>query len=308
MIDSGRMMSAGIRTGPATLRGPRASSGPAGRRDPSCLTLSDLDLPRAWPDDIFRRIGAFFRFLRTLLFGGRKVELPSNLPGGAELPEYLLREFHRMPNGYYSYMLVDGYERGFERAMLGQVGKVRTWIAQQLRDCQSVLEIGCGSGKLSGAVAAAGVPEVWGIDSSPYQLILALRGFPGVKFVHGVAERTPFADGRFDGVAVCFVFHELPTDVQDAVLAEMHRVLRPGGRIVISEPSREQLHNRSLLSLWRRHGWRGVYFRVLATFVTEPYVEEWHARDIAAWAAEHRFAVEMQECAVPFNRIVLRRL
>jgi ubiquinone/menaquinone biosynthesis C-methylase UbiE len=294
-----------IDSGQTTSRSSNAWRGP---RDPVSLTLSDLDLPRAWPDDIFRQLGAFLRFFRTLLFGGRNVVLPANLPRAAVLPEYLLREFHRMPNGYYSYMLVDGYERGFERAMLGQVELVRRWIAQQLRDCQSVLEIGCGSGKLSGAVAAGGVPDVWGIDASPYQLLLALRRFPGIKFVHGVAERTPFADGRFDGIAVCFVFHELPTEIQDAVLAEMHRLLRPGGRIVISEPSPEQLHNRSFVSLWRRHGWRGVYFRMLATFVTEPYVEQWHARDIAAWAAQHRFAVEKQDCAVPFNRIVLRRL
>src|SRR5262249_52897991 len=102
--------------------------------DPVSVRASDLDLPRAWPDEMFRRLSAFLRFLRTLLFGGRKVQLPPELPGGAALPEYLLREFHRMPNGYYSYMLVDGYERGFERAMLGQVALVRAWIAQQLRD------------------------------------------------------------------------------------------------------------------------------------------------------------------------------
>jgi ubiquinone/menaquinone biosynthesis C-methylase UbiE len=286
----------------------RSSEGGASPRDPVAVTRSDLALPQAWPDYIFRRLGAFLRFLRTLLFGGRKVVLPPELPGGAALPEYLLREFHRMPNGYYSHMLADGYERGFERSMLGQVARVRTWIAQQLQDCQSVLEIGCGSGKLSGEVAAAGVPEVWGIDASPYQLVRALRAFPGIKFVQGLAERTPFEDGRFDGVAVCFLFHELPTEVQDAVLAEMHRVLRPGGRIVISEPSAEQMHNRSFFSLWRRHGWRGVYFRLLALFVTEPYVEQWHARNLAEWAAQHRFAIEKQEIVVPFNRLVLRRL
>jgi ubiquinone/menaquinone biosynthesis C-methylase UbiE len=280
----------------------------AASRDPVLITPSELDLPQAWPDYIFRRLGAFLRFLRTLLFGGRKVVLPPDLPGGEVLPEYLLREFHRMPNGYYSHMLVQGYERGFERAMLGQVAHVRTWIAQQLRGCHAVLDIGCGSGKLSGAVAAAGVPEVWGIDASRYQLKIASRDFPGIKLVHGLAERTPFDDSRFDGIAACFLFHELPTEVQDAVLAEMHRVLQPGGRIVISEPSAEQMHNRSFLSLWRRHGWRGVYFRLLALLVTEPYVEQWHARNIPAWAAQHGFAVEKEECAVPFNRIVLRRL
>ena len=277
-------------------------------KDPAIVTQSDLELPRAWPDHIFRRLGAFLRFVRTLLFGGRNVVLPPGLPGGEALPEYLLREFHRMPNGYYSHMLVNGYERGFERAMVGQVARVRTWIAQQLRDCQSVLDIGCGSGKLSGAIAAAGVPEVWGIDASPYQLKIASRDFPAIKLVQGLAERTPFEGGRFDGVAACFLFHELPTDVQDAVLAELHRVLRPGGRVVISEPSAEQLHNRSFISLWRRHGWRGIYFRLLALVVTEPYVEQWHARNLAEWAAQHGFTVENEECAVPFNRIILRRL
>lgn len=277
-------------------------------KDPTIVTPSDLELPEAWPDHVFRRLRAFLRFLGTLLLGGRTVVLPSGLPGGEALPGYLLREFHRMPNGYYSHMLARGYERGFERAMLGQVGRVRTWIAQQLRDCHSVLDIGCGSGKLSGAIAAAGVPDVWGIDASPYQLKIASRDFPGIKLVQGLAERTPFDDERFDGVAACFVFHELPTDVQDAVLVEMRRVLRPGGRIVISEPSAEQLHNRSFVSLWRRYGWRGIYFRLLALVVTEPYVEQWHARNIPEWAAQHRFAVEENECAVPFNCIVLRRL
>jgi SAM-dependent methyltransferase len=88
----------------------------------------------------------------------------------------------------------------------------------------------------------------------------------------------------------------------------MRRVLRPGGRIVISEPSAEQMHNRSFVSLWRRHGWRGVYFRLLALLVTEPYVEQWLGRDVAEWAAHHGFAVENDESAVPFHRIVLRRL
>src|ERR1044071_7972854 len=277
-------------------------------RDPAIVTPSDLELPEAWPDHIFRRLGAFLRFVRTLLFGGRKVVLPSGLPGGEALPDYLLREFHRMPNGYYSHMLARGYERGFERAMIGRVAQVRTWMAHELRDCRAVLEIGCGSAKLSGAIAAAGVPDVWGIDASPYQLKIALRDFPGIKFVHGLAESTPFEDGRFDAVAACFLFHELPTHAQDAVLAEARRVLRPGGRVVISEPSPEQLHNRSFLSLWRRHGWRGIYFRLLALVVSEPYVDQWHARNIAEWAAQHRFAVEENDCAVPFSCIILRRL
>lgn len=276
--------------------------------DPAAITASDLELPRAWPDYVFRRLGAFLRFMRTLLFGGRKVVLPPDLPGGAELPEYLLREFHRMPNGYYSQVLAEGYERGFERAMLGHVKAVRTWMAQQVRDCHAVLDIGCGSGKVAGAIAAMGVPDVWGIDASLYQLKIASRDFPAIRLVQGIAEKTPFDDGRFDAVAACFLFHELPTDVQDSVLVEMRRVLRPGGHMVICEPSAEQWHNRSFASLWRRHGWRGVYFRLLALMVTEPYLEQWHGRNVAEWGTGHGFAVEKDESSVPFRRIVLRRL
>ncbi len=277
------------------------------RQDPRVVTAEDLDLPKAWPDYVFRRIRSFWGFLRTLLFGGRGVVLPAGLVGGEELPAYLLREFHRMPNGYYSHTLSTGYERGFERAMLGRVEPVRQWMAEQLRDCRSVLDLGCGSGKVGGAIAAVGVPDVWGIDASPYQLKVAAHSFPAIKFVQGLAECTPFADGRFDGVSACFLFHELPAEIQSSVLVEMRRLLRPGGRIVIAEPSAEQMDNHSFISLWRRHGWRGIYFRLLALMVTEPYLEDWHDRDIGEWASDHGFVVETDESVLPFHRIVLRR-
>lgn len=279
----------------------------AARKDPAVVSSSDLELPRAWPDYVFRRFRAFLGFLRTLIFGGRNVVLPPDLAGRDDLPDYLLREFHRMPNGYYSHMLAQGYERGFERAMLGHVSTVRTWMAQQVRDCSAVLDIGCGSGKLGAAISAIGVPDVWGIDASLYQLKIAGRELPGLKLVQGLAERTPFDDSRFDGVAACFLFHELPAHAQDSVLVETHRVLRPGGRVVICEPSREQLYDRKR-ALWRQYGWRGLYFRMLAKMVTEPYLEDWHGRDVATWATEHGFVVEKDESAVPFRRIVLRRL
>lgn len=270
------------------------------------VTASELELPRAWPDHVFRRFSAFLGFLRTLLFGGRGVVLPPDLRGGEELPEYLLREFHRMPNGYYSHMLAEGYERGFERAMLGHVTSVRTWMAVQVRECHAVLDIGCGSGKLAATIAGAGVPDVWGLDASLYQLKIAAREFPKLQLVQGLAEQTPFDDGRFDAAAACFLFHELPTEAQDSVLVEMRRVLRPGGRLVIAEPAREQKLE-SIASLWRQHGWRGIYFRILANLVTEPYLDQWHGRDVPEWATKHGFTVEKDESAVPFRRIVLRR-
>ena len=63
-----------------------------------------------------------------------------------------------------------------------------------------------------------------------------------------------------------------------------------------------------LRSLWRQYGWRGLYFRILAKLVTEPYLEHWHDRDVGAWATQHGFVVERDEAAVPYRRIVLRRV
>lgn len=274
--------------------------------DPPVIDGEALDLPKAWPDDVFRRLRSFLGFLRALLFGGRRVVLPAGLAGGQALPDYLLREFHRMPNGYYSHTLAAGYERGFERAMLGRVQPVRQWMAEQLRETHAVLDLGCGSGKVGAALAAIGVRDVWGIDASLYQLKIAAQAFPDLRLVQGLAEATPFDESRFDGVAACFLFHELPADVQSAVLVEMRRVLRPGGRLVIVEPTAEH-RTTGLVALWRRHGWRGLYFRLLARIVTEPYLDDWHRRDIEAWADEHGFVVEHDDTELPFHRIVLRR-
>lgn len=50
------------------------------------------------------------------------------------------------------------------------------------------------------------------------------------------AENLPFEDGSFDTVTASLLFHELPADVSPRVLAEMRRVVRPGGTIAVLEP------------------------------------------------------------------------
>jgi len=271
--------------------------------DPVTIQCKDSALPDAWPD---RPIATFRRILSTLLFGGGAVELPAQLPGRDALPDYLLREFHRVPNGYYSRLLVRGYERGFERAMLGSMDRNRDWLARAVQGRQAVLDIGCGSGKVIGAVAQTGVRDLWGLDASPYQLCIAAADFPEVSFVQGLAENMPFEDARFDAVTACFLFHELPAEMQDAVLLEVRRVLKPGGLLAISEPSPMQLSTANPFTLFRLAGLRGWYFALLARFVTEPYVEQWHARDLRAWAECQGFTVQQDAQGIPFRQLILQ--
>jgi len=86
-----------------------------------------------------------------------------------------------------------------------------------------VLELACGDGPL-----LARVPGAIGIDLSPGELALARER--GCQAVEGRAQALPFADGSFDTVA-CHLAFMLFDDVE-RVVAELRRVLAPGGRFV----------------------------------------------------------------------------
>jgi ubiquinone/menaquinone biosynthesis C-methylase UbiE len=174
--------------------------------------------------------------------------------------------------------------------MLGVMSERRQRIADALRDCRSVLDIGCGPGQVAGRILNAGVEDVWGLDPSPYLLQLAQRSFPALRLVQGIAEDMPFSAQRFDGVAACFLFHELPPARIAAALDECHRILRPGGRLYIVEPGPDQFYG-SFFGMLKRFGWRGLYFRTLARMVHEPFVAAFHKSDKTQLLAKHGFEV-----------------
>jgi SAM-dependent methyltransferase len=74
------------------------------------------------------------------------------------------------------------------------------------------------------------------LDVSRRSLALAESRFPGeAEFVAFDGTRLPFEDGRFDLVFSACVHHHIPHEEHAALLAEWHRVLRPGGLAVIFE-------------------------------------------------------------------------
>jgi ubiquinone/menaquinone biosynthesis C-methylase UbiE len=96
-----------------------------------------------------------------------------------------------------------------------------------------VLDAGCGSGPLSAALRAKGA-MVTGFDSSPVMIELARRrlGEQAALSVADVSQPLPFADGAFDDVVASLVLHYLAD--WTAPLAELRRVLKPGGRLILS--------------------------------------------------------------------------
>jgi len=88
-----------------------------------------------------------------------------------------------------------------------------------------VLDAGCGTGDFARAIAA---PEVVGVDLSP--AIVERARARGVDARVGDIQELPFADGDFDLVVCNWVLYHLPE--LDSGLAELARVLRPGGHFV----------------------------------------------------------------------------
>lgn len=108
----------------------------------------------------------------------------------------------------------------------------------EMNQGESVLDVGCGPGRLALAAGAVVGPtgEAYGIDAAPEMIEVARRkasrSGANVHFQVGLIEDMPFEDGRFDVVTNTLVMHHLPEDVKRKGLAEVRRVLKPGGRFV----------------------------------------------------------------------------
>ncbi|MFF2809031.1 class I SAM-dependent methyltransferase [Streptomyces sp. NPDC058000] len=96
----------------------------------------------------------------------------------------------------------------------------------------TALDAACGTGRQTAALAARGYRTI-GVDQSPEMLAQARRKVPGAEFRRGRLESLPVDDESVDLVVCSLAMTHLP-DVSPGI-AELARVLRPGGRIVLSD-------------------------------------------------------------------------
>jgi ubiquinone/menaquinone biosynthesis C-methylase UbiE len=90
-----------------------------------------------------------------------------------------------------------------------------------------VLDVGCGDGQIARALSAQG-SEVLGIDPTQLHIDIARERAGGPTYEVGSATRLPVADNSQDAVVACLVFEHI--DEVDAAIAEVARVLKPGGQ------------------------------------------------------------------------------
>jgi ubiquinone/menaquinone biosynthesis C-methylase UbiE len=113
----------------------------------------------------------------------------------------------------------------FERFGLG---RWRRWLVGGAEG--RTLDVGCGTGRNLSLIAAT---RVIGLDPAREPLLAARRRAPRVPLVQGDAQALPFRDGTFDTVISGLVFCSVPDPRRG--LAEVRRVLRPGGALRMLE-------------------------------------------------------------------------
>lgn len=103
---------------------------------------------------------------------------------------------------------------------------------ENLAGARRVLDVGTGEGQLARLAAQQvdTVEHVVGVDPTAAQLQAARGRAGGPNYVRAEAARLPFPDAGFDAVVACLVFEHI--DDVDAAIAEVARVLEPGGRFL----------------------------------------------------------------------------
>ncbi len=105
-------------------------------------------------------------------------------------------------------------------------------FAADLRDGSRVLDAGCGAGRPVLETLARD-HDVVGLDISTGQLRIARERVPDGRFAQADLANLPFDDGTFDGVASFHAVIHVPKEEHADVLSEFHRVLRPGGDLLV---------------------------------------------------------------------------
>lgn len=130
------------------------------------------------------------------------------------------RELWEQHAGWWIEGFTDGADPEYEEQIL-------PLAASELAGFGRVLDIGTGDGQIARLLAREGATVV-GIDPTWNQIRVAAERGGGPAYARAPADALPFPDGAFDAAVACLVFEHI--DAVDAAIAEVARVVRPGGR------------------------------------------------------------------------------
>jgi ubiquinone/menaquinone biosynthesis C-methylase UbiE len=158
---------------------------------------------------------------------------------------------------------------------LGRAAAMREQTVEvaALRPGDRVLEVGCGTGEvaLRARLRVGPAGQVSGVDPSADMIAVARRKAAQngleIDYRVGTIEALPFQDASLDVVLSSLMMHHLPDDVKRAGLAEVRRVLAPGGRLLVVDFSRPRRWFSRLAMRLVLHGHLGREFEHLPAIV-----------------------------------------
>lgn len=126
----------------------------------------------------------------------------------------------------YAQWWIDGFTDGADPEYEEQILPL---AAAELSGSTRILDIGCGDGQITRLASRLdGVQRTVGLDPTWNQIRVAAERAGADGFVRAGADALPFPSGSFDAVVACLVFEHI--DAIDEAIAEIARVLEPGGR------------------------------------------------------------------------------
>jgi demethylmenaquinone methyltransferase/2-methoxy-6-polyprenyl-1,4-benzoquinol methylase len=137
--------------------------------------------------------------------------------------------------------MFDDVARHYDRTnAIMSMGNAQLWRAATVRAVdprsgERILDVAAGTGTSSAALARTGATVV-ALDFSAGMIEEGRRRHPKIEFVEADAEKLPFGDDEFDAVTISFGLRNV--EHPKTALAEMYRVLKPGGRLVVCEFSK----------------------------------------------------------------------
>lgn len=238
------------------------------------------------PAEFLRRSLLYFRDLPQV-DARRHGALDDELPPGTQadgLPDYYRQNFHFQSDGWLSDHSAALYDTQVEVLFTGAADVMRrralapiaAWLAGRNQRGVRALDVACGTGRLLAAVHGAwpGM-KLTGIDLSRPYLDEARRLIgrtARVKLEEAAAESLPFAEASLDLVVSSFLLHELPREIRARAIAEMARVVKPGGLVVIVDS----------LQKADRPAWNGL-LDLFPHYFHEPYYAEYTAGSLEEW-------------------------